>query len=108
MKNEKIPPYVLIKISLSCVQGFQSFMYTMLADSSHIAARLSVTAVIMEEMYKKVFLVRHNRYNNFVIPIYVVTACLYIMLQSNSFLGFNIIPSQWKTFASLPIIIICV
>ncbi len=33
------------------MQGLQSFMYTMLADSSPIAARMSLD--IMVEMYKK-------------------------------------------------------
>ncbi len=35
------------------MQGLQSFMYTMLADSSPIAARMSLDIIIMVEMYKK-------------------------------------------------------
>ena len=58
------------------MQGFQSFMYTMLEGSSHFAARLSVTGHNGGNAQEGL-LVRHILYNNFVIPIYVVTPCLY-------------------------------
>ncbi len=42
------------------MQGFQSFVYTMLADTSPIAARLSVTGHNGGNVHEGI-LVRHNR-----------------------------------------------